>query len=108
MHKSDQESVEESDEGPAARSTRTRSKLPVDKRSNRSLPTLPPLAPAERSAPYVPAARTLRSGRSLPTLPLLASYDPAARSAPYTSQHPLIPFIPQEPPSRGSSSARCT
>ncbi len=119
MHKSDQESVEESDEGPAARSTRTRSKSPVDidkaaaKRKVapsclQPLAPYAPAAPADRSAPYAPAARALRSHRSLPTLPPLASYYPAARSAPYTSQHPLIPLIQQEPLSMGSSSARCT
>ena len=84
MHKSDQESVDESDEGPAARSTRTRSKSPVDKasakrkvaptarslRSCRSCRTLrsapPPLTP------YALAARSLRSRRSLHTIPPLA------------------------------------
>ncbi len=34
MHKSDQESDEESDEGPAARSTRIHNKSPVDKASD--------------------------------------------------------------------------
>ena len=88
MHKSasDQESVEESDEGPAARSTRTRSKSPVDKAaakikvaptarflcSHRSLPPIAPLPTLPPLAPYALAARSLRSRRSLHTIPPLA------------------------------------
>ena len=77
MHKSDQESVDESDEGPAARSTRTRSKSPVDKASAKR--KVAPTASSLRSCRSRRSLRSIRSRRSHPTLSPLASYAPAAR-----------------------------